>query len=155
MAKEKLRLRVATPECVKYDGDAEMIIMRCITGDMGILPKHEPCSTVLDYGILRIVDEGSERRMAVFGGIAQVLNNQVTVLANDAQWPEDIDIAMAEAERDNTARRLQEDVDILEIQKDQIRMRRSLVQIEVSSYPLLSRIEQPAESGETASDGSE
>ena len=150
MAKDRLRLRVATPEKVKYDREADMVIMRCITGDMGILPHHEACSAILDYGVMRIITGEDERRMAVFGGIAQVLDNQVTVLANDAQWPEDIDIATAEAERDRSARRLQEDVDILEIQKDQIRMRRSLVQIEVSSYPLLSRIEQRMESSETA-----
>ena len=139
MAKQKLRLRVATPENVKYDREADMVIMRCITGDMGILPNHAPCSAILDYGVLRILDGDDERRMAVFGGIAQVLNNTVTILANDAQWPEDIDVALAEAERERTAKRLQEDVDVLELQKDQVKMRRSLVQIEVSAYPLLSK----------------
>jgi len=141
MVKQKLRLRVATPEKVKYDRDAEMVIMRCITGDMGILPNHEACSAILDYGVLRILNEGEERRMAVFGGIAQVNDNMVTILANDAQWPEDIDVSLAEAERDNASRRIQENVDGLEIQKDQVMMRRTLVQIEVSAYPLLSKTE--------------
>ena len=141
MASEKLRLRVATPENVKYDKDAEMVIMRCITGDMGILPRHEACSAILDYGVLRIFNEGEERRMAVFGGIAQVLDNVVTILANDAQWPEDIDLALAESERDRTARLLLDNADDLEIQKEQVNLRRSLVQIEVSAYPLISRTE--------------
>ena len=141
MAKEKLRLRVATPENIKYDKDADMVIMRCITGDMGILPKHEACSAILDYGVLRIFNGEDERRMAVFGGIAQVRDNMVTILANDAQWPEDIDVAQAEAERDLATRRIQEDTDVLEIQKEQVKMRRTLVQIEVSAYPLLSRTE--------------
>ena len=140
MAKDKLRLRVATPEKVKYDRETDMVIMRCITGDMGILPHHEACSAILDYGVLRIIDGEEEHRMAVFGGIAQVLNDQVTILANDAQWPEDIDVALAEAERDRSSRRIQESVDVLEIQKDQVKMRRSLVQIEVSSYPILSSV---------------
>ena len=78
--------------------------------------------------------------MAVFGGIAQVLDNQVTILANDAQWPEDIDISRAEAERDQSARRMQEGADDLELQKEQVQMRRTLVQIEVSSYPLISKM---------------
>lgn len=141
MAKEKLRLRVATPENVKYDREADMVIMRCITGDMGILPKHEACSAILDFGVLRILNEGEERRMAVFGGLAQVRDNFVTILANDAQWPEDIDVAQLEADRDLVTRRTQEDTDVLEIQKEQVKMRRTLVQIEVSSYPILSRNE--------------
>jgi len=138
MSKEKLRLRVATPERIKYDRDADMVIMRCITGDMGILPNHEACSAILDYGVLRILKDGEERRMAVFGGLAQVRDNLITILANDAQWPEDIDLAVAQAEKDRVTHALRESADDLELQKEQVLMRRTLVQIEVSSYPLLS-----------------
>jgi len=135
----KLRLRITTPENVKYDEDAEMVIMRCITGDMGIMADHEATSAILDYGVLRIINGEEERRMAVFGGLAQVGNNTVTILANDAQWPEDIDIAFVEAERERMARRSQESKDDLTIQRDQILMRRTLVQIEVSTFPLVNR----------------
>ena len=134
-----LHLRIATPENVKYDDEAQMVIMRCITGDMGILAGHDAISAILDYGVLRIVNGDEERRMAVFGGIAQVNDNKLTILANDAQWPEDIDIAFVEAERDRVARRSQEDLDDLTIQRDQILMRRTLVQMEVSTFPLVGR----------------
>ena len=136
---QKLNLRITTPENVKYDDDAEMVIMRCITGDMGILAGHEPTSAILDYGVLRIIKDNEERRIAVFGGIAQIGNNTVTILANDAQWPEDIDIAFVEAERDRIARRSQEELDDLTIQRDQVLMRRTLVQMEVSTFPLIRR----------------
>jgi len=138
LSANKLRLRIATPENVKYDEDAEMVIMRCISGDMGILANHEPTSAILDYGVLRIINDEEERRMAVFGGIAQVGDNKVTILANDAQWPEDIDMAFVEAERERMARRSQESLDDLTIQRDQILMRRTLVQMEVSTFPLIS-----------------
>jgi len=141
MAVNKLHLRVATPESVKYDDEADMVVMRCITGDMGILPHHEPTSAILDYGVLRIMNDGSQLRMAVFGGIAQISNNVLTILANEAQWPEDIDIAFVESERERMTRRIQENVDDLDIQRDQVLMRRTLVQIEVSTYPLISKIE--------------
>jgi F-type H+-transporting ATPase subunit epsilon len=139
MPAKKLHLRITTPENVKYDEDAEMVIMRCITGDMGILADHEATSAILDYGVLRIINNENERRMAVFGGIAQIGDNKVTILANDAQWPEDIDIAFVEAERERMARRSQESLDDLAIQRDQILMRRTLVQMEVSTFPLISR----------------
>ncbi|MCL2366052.1 MAG: ATP synthase F1 subunit epsilon [Oscillospiraceae bacterium] len=141
MAKNMLRLQITTPEAVKIDEDVDMVIMRCLTGDMGILPNHEPVSAMLDIGILRIFNGELERRMAVFGGIAQVNDNVVTILANDAQWPEDIDFAFVQSERDRIARRSKEDLDDLEIQRDHVLMRRTLVQIEVSSYPILSKIE--------------
>lgn len=145
MAGDKLRLRVATQKNIKYDQETDMVIMRCITGDMGILPGHEACSVILDYGVLRIRNGNDERRMAVFGGLAQVRDNVVTVLANDAQWPEDIDIALAEAEREELKSHIQDDRNVLEIQKEQVKMRRTLVQIEVSAYPIISKVERGGE----------
>jgi len=139
IASRKLNLRIATPDNIKYDEEAEMVILRCITGDMGVMADHEHTSAILDYGILRIFNDEEERRMAVFGGIAQIGDNNVTILANDAQWPEDIDVAFVEAERDRMARRSQETQDDLQIQKDQVLMRRTLVQMEVSTFPLISR----------------
>jgi len=138
VAARKLNLRIATPDNIKYDDEVEMVIMRCITGDMGILADHEATSAILDYGVLRIFNNEEERRMALFGGIAQIGDNKVTILANDAQWPEDIDIAFVEAERDRMERRSQETRDDLTIQRDQVLMRRTLVQMEVSTFPLIS-----------------
>jgi F-type H+-transporting ATPase subunit epsilon len=138
-AANKLRLRIITPEKTKYDGNAEMVIMRCMTGDMGILPRHEPCSATLDDGILRVIDSGEERRMAVFGGLVQVRDDVVTILTGDAQWPEDIDRARVEAERAAAERSMKEGADTVQLQKDHVAMRRTLVLTEVSTYPLISR----------------
>jgi len=177
MAKKKLNLLIATMDGEKHKGYADMVIMRCITGDMGVLPEHEACSVILDVGVLRIINDGEERRMALFGGIAQVQRREerrvsnrgrsarretepgeaggaspaderkidclteISIIANDAQWPEDIDIAHVEAERERMNLLSQENKDDLEIQRDQVLMRRTLVQIEVSSYPLISKAE--------------
>jgi F-type H+-transporting ATPase subunit epsilon len=134
----KLRLRIVTPDEIKLDEDVSMVIMRCVTGDMGILPGHEPCSAILDFGAMRIINDGEEHRIAVFGGIAQVRDNTVTILANGAQWPEDIDAAEAEAEREAAQSRITNASDTLAIQRDHVMLRRTLVQIEVSAYPLIS-----------------
>lgn len=131
------RLCITTPEKVKYDEDAQMVILRAITGDMGIQANHEPTSAILDYGAMRIFNGEEERRMAVFGGMMQVKDNVVTVLANDAQWAEEIDAARAAAEREELERRMQDSADDLAIARDQILMRRTLVQIEVSTFPLV------------------
>jgi F-type H+-transporting ATPase subunit epsilon len=136
----KLQLRVITPESVKLEEPCNMVIMRCITGDMGILPRHEACSAILDYGKLRILSDGeSERVMAVFGGIVQVKDDEVTILTNDAQWPEDIDRARAEADLDIFTRRVQEEENDVELRKHQAKLRRTFVRIEVSSYPLIGK----------------
>ena len=139
MAADKLRLRIMTPDRTKLEESVEMVILRCVTGDMGILAHHENCSLVLDEGVLRMVTDGVERRMAIYGGVAHMVDNVLTVLANGAQWPEDIDRAKAEAERDRAERLMRESSDKLEMQKNQILVRRALVQIEVSAYPLITK----------------
>ena len=139
--KKKLRLRIVTPETVKDELDADMVIMRCNTGDLGVLPDHDTLSAVLDYGVLRIFDEGTEKRMAVFGGLAQIKQNVVTLLVNSAQWPGEINRVQVENEIHDAQRRLQEETDDVNLQKDSVNLRRSLVQLEVSSYPLINKPE--------------
>lgn len=132
----KIRLRIITPRREKENIEVDMVIMRCTTGEMGILPGHAPCSAVLDFGSLRILEDKTERRMAVYGGIAQVKNDVVTVLANGADWPEDIDFAKASALRDEIEARIRERErdGHTSLQKDRAALRQALVQIEVSSY---------------------
>ena len=65
MPEKKLQLRIVTPVKVKADQPADMVIMRCTSGDMGVLPGHEPRSAVLDYAPVRIRADGCERQIAV------------------------------------------------------------------------------------------
>jgi len=139
MADKKFQLRVITPNETKVDMPADMVIMRCMTGDMGVLPNMEACSVILDLGVLRIFADGNERHMALLGGVAQVERNVLTILANNAEWPEELDHARAVASRDEFQRRMEHSADDVEIQSNHVQVRRALVRMEVSSYPILSR----------------
>jgi len=141
MAENKIRLKIITPEKIKVDQDVRMVIMRCVTGDLGVLPGHKPCSALLDYGLLRILADDSERRMAVYGGLAMIRNDVLTILTDDADWPEEIDLARANLDREYAEKRLREKLDDMEIQNDQVLLRRALVQIEVSSSSLIDEDE--------------
>ena len=138
MSEKKIRLQIITPAQKKVDEYAGMVIMRCATGNMGVLPGHEAYSAVLDFGVLRIINDGSERWIAVYGGLAVIEHDVLTVLTNDAEWPEEIDHARARAAREHIERRLREKTDDREIRHDQILLRRALVQIEVSSSLLIN-----------------
>ena len=147
----KLQLRVLTSDGVKFDKSVDMVIMRCISedmgkrsavGDLGVLPGHMPLSAVLGISPLRILDEsfeGGQNIMAVYGGVVTVKDDDVTIMTEMALWPDEIDKVMAEKSREEAERRfevLQEDS---ELRNTQISLRRALVQIEVSAYPLVGR----------------
>ena len=136
--KQKVLLRVITPAEVKVDQEVDMVIMRATTGEMGVLSGHEARSAVLNDGVMRILNDGVERRLTVFGGMAEIKDNIITVLTDASEWPEEIDLKRAEADRDRSELRLREKVEDAEMQSDQVRLRRSLVRIEVSTYPILN-----------------
>ena len=129
-----MRLRILTPFGTKVDEDVNMVVMRCHTGDWGVLPGHSPYSAVLKYGVLRMMNGDYERMIAVYGGIASIRDNVLTVLTSEADWPDEIDLAHARTEYEQAEQRLRERTDDIEMQFDSLRIRRALVQIEVSAY---------------------
>jgi F-type H+-transporting ATPase subunit epsilon len=136
MAKKKVNLRIVTPRGVKIQDTADMIVMRCIDGDMGILPGHEPISAALGDGILRIIDaDKAEQKIAVFGGFAVVENDTVNIVTSIAQRPGEIDLLRAEADRQQMLMLMQEKSDDLKMQSYQVLLRRALVRIEVNYHP--------------------
>ncbi|MCL2671603.1 MAG: ATP synthase F1 subunit epsilon [Clostridiales bacterium] len=139
MAEKKLHLRIITPDRTKLDEEVGMVILRCTTGNLGVLPRHEARSAVLDVGILRILNDGTERWLAVYGGLAVIQDNAVIVLANDADWPEEIDHARANADREHIEQRMREWTDDIELQNDHLLLRRALVQIEVSASSFMEK----------------
>ena len=133
---KQLRLRVITPMETKIDQPVDMVIMRCIDGDMGVLPGHQAHITVLADGVLRVLNGRRERKLAVFGGIAEVWQDAVTVLTEEAHWPGDIDKNRAQEAREHLERTIRERIDDRELCQDQILLRRALVKIELGTLPL-------------------
>lgn len=130
----KIRLNIITPRGLKFVEKADMIVMRCIDGDLGVLPGHARVSAVLGDGILRIINNGAEKRLAVFGGIAEIEDKTVNIFSTIAQRPEEIDRERAETDLRAAQAAIQEELEEHQIRKLQVLLRRSLVRIEVSSY---------------------
>jgi len=133
--KKTFNLKVVTPGGVKFSDGVQMVIMRAITGDMGILPGHEPCSAALDQGVLRITSaDGRQRRMGVFGGLAKMEGETLAVLTGLAEWPSEVEPELAQAERDECLERLREVRDPAHTQRDKELLKQALVRIELSEY---------------------
>lgn len=132
--KKKITLNITTPRGLKFVEKADMIIMRCIDGDLGVLPGHAPVSAVLGDGILRIYNNGGEKKLAVFGGIAEINDATVNIFSTIAQRPEEIDRERAEADFRRAEETLIEQLEEQDIRRLQVLMHRALVRLEVSSH---------------------
>jgi F-type H+-transporting ATPase subunit epsilon len=139
MAEKKIHLRIVTPTEVKVDEKIDMAILRCIDGEWGVLANHDDNSNVLDYGVMRVFNDEREHVLAVYGGLAEVKDNVLTVLTQSALNPDDIDRELAEANRDAAEAELKTKLGTTEQQNyHAVMLRRALVEIEVSTYPLLN-----------------
>lgn len=131
---KKLNLTITTPRGVKFVEEADMLIMRCIDGDLGVLPGHEPLSTVLGDGILKIFNNDTEIKLAVFGGVVEIDDRTVNIFSTIAQRPDEIDLERARRDLEAAQATLHEQSEELKIQSLQTVIRRSLVRVEVSLH---------------------
>lgn len=97
--KQRLHVRVVTQTGSIFSGDADVVIAPGGEGELGILPKHAPLMTTLKIGALHIRKDAAEDTIFVGGGFMEVYNNEVTILADDAEHADDIDEANAEEAR--------------------------------------------------------
>jgi F-type H+-transporting ATPase subunit epsilon len=94
-----MHIEVVTAERELYSGEADMVIAPGSEGELGILPRHAALLTTLKAGELLVRLSGAEEPLFVSGGFLEVSDNRVTVLAETAEYAEEIDQARAEAAR--------------------------------------------------------
>ncbi len=86
-----------TPVEVKFDGEAELVIVVTTEGEEGFLPSHAPFLAALKGGVLRanVVENGSPRRLelATSEGFVQALPGKITVLVDAAVAKDEVDVA--------------------------------------------------------------
>jgi len=90
-------LKIVTPDGLAFEGQAEELIVRTTTGDLGILAGHINCVAPLGMGRATVVSEGKRRYAACIGGMLSVVGGCVTLVPTTFEWAEDIDLPRAEA----------------------------------------------------------
>jgi F-type H+-transporting ATPase subunit epsilon len=99
----KLQLIVVTPEAKVVEAEADEVQLPGELGYLGILPGHTALITLLKTGVLSFQDAGVEKSYAVSSGFAEIAADKITVLADLAEDPSQIDVAAAAQERDRAA----------------------------------------------------
>ena len=92
---DRLLLELVTPERRVLSEEVVEVRIPGLLGELGVLPGHTPLLTALGTGPLAYTQAGVEHRLAVQGGFAEVLPDRVTVLAQVAELPAEIDLEAA------------------------------------------------------------
>src|ERR671928_1719463 len=103
---ERIQLDVITPERSVLSETVDFVSVPGLGGELGILPGHTPLISQLQTGVLTYVTEGKSAQLHVSGGFVEVRDDHVSVLAEVAERPDEIDAARAKLSRDQLEKQL-------------------------------------------------
>jgi F-type H+-transporting ATPase subunit epsilon len=84
---------LVSPEKLAFSGNVDQVDVPGVEGDFGVLAGHAPVVAAVRPGILTINTGGSRQKMIVLGGLAEVSENRLTVLADVATSMQEVDRA--------------------------------------------------------------
>ena len=127
-------LKIVTPYGLVFDGQAEEVIVRSTSGDLGILAGHMDCVAPLGMGLATIVIDGRKHYAACIGGMLSVIGGKATLVPTTFEWAEDIDVKRAEASYDRAKSVLDDRASTdTEIRLAEARLKRALVRKGIAS----------------------
>lgn len=86
------KLEVITPDRIFYTGEAQMVELTTTEGDVGIYAEHIPMTAIVAPGILTITEsKDSVKEASLLEGFIEIMPDQITILAQSCEWPDEID----------------------------------------------------------------
>ncbi|MDR2611106.1 MAG: ATP synthase F1 subunit epsilon [Clostridiales Family XIII bacterium] len=98
---EKIRLQIVTPERLFYDDSIELVIVRTLSGDEGFMARHAWATKLLDVGEIWIQEAGQKDFKVAAAGAGFIdVKNEITIFVDAAEWPEEIDVARSQEQKE-------------------------------------------------------
>ena len=133
MASESFELVIVTPERLLLRESCVEVQLPGANGYLGVLPGHAPLMTELGIGKLTYRAGKGETALVVVRGLAEVLPDRVTLLAEVAERPEEINLDRARAARDRAEKRLASQDPEIDWDRATAALQRSLIRIQVAA----------------------
>jgi F-type H+-transporting ATPase subunit epsilon len=133
MAEKSFKLEIITPRRVIFSGDVLSFSAPGVVGGFQVLYNHAPMLAAIGIGEAKLRDDaGNEIRYATSGGFVDVLQNQVTVLAETAERSDEIDLQRAKAAKDRADKRLQERLQNTDFDRARVALARAINRIRIA-----------------------
>lgn len=125
-------LEIVTPDGIKFDGEAESVLVKCQSGDVEILAGHADLFAPLAVGRSRIKYDGKSRNASSAGGFISVSRDKVSVVATTFEFADEIDVRRAENAAENASAAIKDAKDDAALEKAKLKLARALNRIKVS-----------------------
>jgi F-type H+-transporting ATPase subunit epsilon len=130
---DTFQLEIVTPEKLVVNESVEEAQIPGLGGYLGILPGHAPLITELAVGAITYRSQGVTKSLSVAWGFAEVLPDKVTMLAETAERPEEIDVARAQKAKDRAEQLLKSNDPQLDYNRAQDALQRAETRLKVAS----------------------
>ncbi len=124
-------LRVITPERVFYKGEVSMVEFNTTEGEIGIYKNHVPTTVIVSPGILTITEADGTKEAALHAGFAEILQEEVIILAEIVEWPEEIDAERAEKAKERAEERIRTKTPETDLLRAETALQRAIARIHV------------------------
>ena len=128
------KLKIVTADGLFFDGEAEQLIVRTATGDIGIMARHMNYVAPLGMGRAVVITGGERRTAACIGGMVSVMNGEVTLVPTTFEWAEDIDVARAEASYQKASKVVESNASETDVKLAKAKLSRAMVRRDVAKY---------------------
>lgn len=125
-------LEIITPDRVFWKGQASMIELTTTEGQVGIYKRHIPMTMIISPGLMKIHLEGETKEAAVHSGFIEILPDRIMVMAEVAEWPEEIDLNRAKEAQARAERRIQAHDPNINTSRAELALKRAMARIEAA-----------------------
>ena len=87
----KIHFEIVSPAGVSRSGEVDQVILPTTTGEIGVLPSHEPVMTMLEPGEMAVIAEGKTHYAAIGEGFAQITPGRISILTDMVARESEID----------------------------------------------------------------
>ncbi len=127
MAENTFTISIITPDRTFYQGQATMLEFTTTEGDIGVYPQHIPLTTVVAPGICTIHEAEGDKKAALHAGLAEILPDKVTILAELVEWPDEIDPDRAKKAEERARARLANKTEDTDVLRAEIALKKAIV----------------------------
>ena len=121
-----MKLQVICPDRIFYDGEVSLVELTTTEGEIGVYPRHIPLTGILAPGVMAITENSQMKIAAVHSGFVQILPEKVTVMAEVAEWPDEIDANRAKEAEIRAKRRIEEGSGV-DMNRAELALKRALI----------------------------
>ena len=133
LSEKVFKLETVTPTRKFFQDEVEMIILKTQKGEMGVLRGHIPMVCAVEVGNIKIKQNGEWIIAVVTEGFAEITQDNVVIMTDTAEWPEEIDENRAEEAKRRAEERIQSQISRVEYIRSKAALARAMARLRIKN----------------------